>query len=100
VAQAEQRRAEEVLGFVTSIFRDADPAVGPQDRPSASELLVRARTRDDLQFPVASAMRVERWLMLKAIISPAGSMTASASTVSVVGSPEPAISRLSEIRKF
>jgi hypothetical protein len=58
-ARAEQRRAQEVLAFVTSIFRDADPSVGPQERPSASELLARARTRVDAQFVPASATRLE-----------------------------------------
>ncbi|MBL8345987.1 MAG: protein kinase [Rubrivivax sp.] len=58
-ARAEQRRAQEVLSLVTAIFRDADPNVGPQGRPSATDLLARARQRLDSQLPAGSATRVE-----------------------------------------
>jgi tetratricopeptide (TPR) repeat protein len=43
-ARAEQQRAEEVKAFIASIFRDADPGAGPQNKPSAADLLQRART--------------------------------------------------------
>jgi eukaryotic-like serine/threonine-protein kinase len=58
-ARAEQRRAQEVLDFVTSIFRDADPSFGGQQPPSAAELLDRARTRVDVQSVPEEATRVE-----------------------------------------
>ncbi|MGH8185736.1 MAG: serine/threonine protein kinase, partial [Steroidobacteraceae bacterium] len=46
----QQQRAEQVKDFITSIFADASPWSGPQDKPSAVELLTRARARvDDIQ---------------------------------------------------
>lgn len=47
LAIAEQHRAEQVKDFVTSIFADASPWIGPQETPSAVELLQRARRRVD-----------------------------------------------------
>ena len=47
VARAEQQRAELVKDFIASIFADASPWSGSQEKPTAIELLTRARTRID-----------------------------------------------------
>ena len=59
VARAEQQRAERALGFLTSIFREADPNVGPGGQPSAVQLLVRAHERVNTQLAAYPAERVE-----------------------------------------
>jgi len=59
LARAEQQRAAQALGFLTSVFREADPNVGPGQRPSAADLLKRARERVDVQFADQPLMRVE-----------------------------------------
>lgn len=46
-ALAEKRRAEQVKDFVTAIFADASPWSGSQQKPTAIELLTRARDRVD-----------------------------------------------------
>ena len=59
VARAEQQRAENVKAFIASIFRDASPWVGPQQTPSAIELLHRARARIDEASVSDAATRIE-----------------------------------------
>jgi serine/threonine-protein kinase len=59
LARAEQQRAAQALGFLTSVFREADPNVGPGQRPSAADLLKHARERVDVQFADQPLMRVE-----------------------------------------
>jgi serine/threonine-protein kinase len=59
VARAEQQRAAQALDFLTSVFREADPNVGPGQQPSAADLLRRARVRVDTQFADQPLMRVE-----------------------------------------
>ncbi len=59
LARAEQQRATQALGFLTSVFREADPGVGPGQRPSAADLLQRALERVDTQFADQPLMRVE-----------------------------------------
>jgi eukaryotic-like serine/threonine-protein kinase len=44
-ARAEAERADTVKRFVTGLFEDASPWVGPQRMPTAAELLQRARER-------------------------------------------------------
>ncbi|MBI5716440.1 MAG: protein kinase [Burkholderiales bacterium] len=59
VARSEQQRAAQALGFLTQVFREADPSVGRGERPSAADLLKRARERVDAQFAAQPAVRVE-----------------------------------------
>jgi serine/threonine-protein kinase len=59
VARAEQQRAEQALGFLVSVFREADPNVGAGGSTSAAELLRRARDRIDTAFADQPLMRVE-----------------------------------------
>lgn len=59
LARAEQQRAAQALGFLTSVFREADPNVGPGQQPSAADLLKRALQRVDQQFADQPMMRVE-----------------------------------------
>ncbi len=59
VAIAERRRAEEVRGFVESIFRDADPYGESQGPVTVTALLQRARQRVDRDLADRPAMRVE-----------------------------------------
>jgi serine/threonine-protein kinase len=58
-ARAEQQRAEEVKAFIASIFRDADPGAGPQNKPSAADLLQRARGRLGERFADVPSIRIE-----------------------------------------
>jgi serine/threonine-protein kinase len=59
LARVEQQRAAQALGFLTSVFREADPGVGPGQRPSAADLLHRALERVDTQFADQPLMRLE-----------------------------------------
>jgi serine/threonine-protein kinase len=58
-ARVQQQRAEQVKTFIASIFTDADPFRGPQERLSVKELLERARTRLDGAALDDPALRVE-----------------------------------------
>ncbi len=59
VARAEQQRAELVKEFIASIFRDANPWVGPQSKPTAADLLERAKVQLDKRFVDAPQIRIE-----------------------------------------
>jgi serine/threonine-protein kinase len=59
VARAEQRRAEEVKAFITSIFNDADPYQGSGTVPSVVDLLTQATTRIERDFAGRPELRVE-----------------------------------------
>lgn len=58
-ARDAQRRAEEVKAFIAAIFEDASPWVGAQGKPSATELLLRARERIDRHFADRPEQRLE-----------------------------------------
>ena len=59
LAQAEQRRAEEVKEFIASIFRNANPYADEGRVVSAGELLERARAQIDLLGKSQPELRVE-----------------------------------------
>lgn len=59
IAVVEKQHAEQVKDFVTSIFADASPWVGPQETPSAVELLTLARKRVAAQRELDPAIRLE-----------------------------------------
>jgi serine/threonine-protein kinase len=59
VARAEQRRAEEVTNFISSVFRDADPYGALGRAPSAVELLALAREKIDRNLVDRPELRIE-----------------------------------------
>ena len=59
VARAEQRRAEDVKQFVTSIFQAGDPYFGGGKQTSAVQLLAAAKTRVDGELKSQPATAVE-----------------------------------------
>lgn len=59
VARQQQQRAEQVKDFIASIFTDADPFRGTQDKLGAKELLQRAATRLEAAALADPALRVE-----------------------------------------
>jgi serine/threonine-protein kinase len=58
-ARLQAQRAEEVKAFIASIFTDADPFRGPQDKLSVKDLLVRAQARFEKSGITDAASRVE-----------------------------------------
>jgi serine/threonine-protein kinase len=44
-AQQQEQRAKAVSEFITGVFADASPWIGPQTKPAAADLLERARER-------------------------------------------------------
>ena len=58
-ARAQAARAEEVKGFVLSIFRDADTSAGGSRKTSAADLLEQARARLDAAPVTDPAIRAE-----------------------------------------